>query len=70
MVEFALPKNSKISGGKTWPKLITVGALPGRFGTKSYTDKGLTRGRLYTYRVRAYNDTYYSDYTNTASATP
>ncbi|MFB9268130.1 succinate dehydrogenase iron-sulfur subunit, partial [Bradyrhizobium erythrophlei] len=20
MVEFALPKNSKISGGKTWPK--------------------------------------------------
>lgn len=27
MVEFTLPKNSKITGGKTWPKPTTTGEL-------------------------------------------
>jgi titin len=38
--------------------------------TNSYTDGGLTAGTAYTYRVRASSGTFYSAYTNEASATP
>jgi uncharacterized protein with LGFP repeats len=56
-------------GGATWPVTISVAPLAGT-GTKGLTDRGLARGTTYTYRVRAYNDSHFSGYSNTASATP
>jgi hypothetical protein len=58
-------------GGATWPVTLTLaGAVAGTGGTRAYINSGLTTGVTYTYRVRAYNDTTYSGYSNTASATP
>jgi hypothetical protein len=56
-------------GGATWTLIINVPRLEGT-GEKTYLHKGLATGVTYTYRVRAYSDTYFSDYSNTASATP
>ena len=51
MVEFALPKNSKITGGKTWPK---PPARPRRANSRSIA------GIRTTARIRSV-DTYYID---------
>ncbi len=47
-----------------WQQIATVGA-----GVSSYQDTGLVCGRNYAYRVRAYNASGNSAYSNTASAT-
>jgi hypothetical protein len=57
--------------GATWPVTLTLaGAVTGTGATRTYINTGLTGGVTYTYRVRAYNDTTYSGYSNTAFATP
>jgi hypothetical protein len=66
---FRLERSS--DGGATWPVSISIaGAVAGTGGTKVYYNRGLTTGTPYTYRVRAYNDTTYSGYSNEATATP
>jgi hypothetical protein len=47
--------------GATWSQLTTT-------TTTSYVNTGLTRNRMYYYRVRAYNNDGSSGYSNTASA--
>ena len=50
MVEFALPKNSKITGGKTWPK--PVGATETReFKIYRWNPDGGKNPRVDTYHV-------------------
>jgi hypothetical protein len=51
--------------GNGFTPLATVG-----MNVTSYTDTGLTASQPYTYRVRAFNGTSASAYSNTASATP
>ena len=48
-----------------WSVIATVGA-----NVTSYANTGLTSGTVYSYRVRAYEGSNYSDYSNTAAATP
>jgi hypothetical protein len=48
----------------SFSQIATVGA-----NVTSYSDTGLDSSTTYTYRVRAYNDSYNSDYSNEASAT-
>ncbi|HWP95945.1 MAG TPA: stalk domain-containing protein [Syntrophomonadaceae bacterium] len=49
--------------GGSYSKLASVGA-----GITTYKDSGLASGTRYYYRVRAYNNTSFSAYTNEASA--
>ena len=51
-------------GGVTWTARATLGA-----NATAFADTGLTAGTTYTYRVRAYNVTGNSAYSNTAAAT-
>ncbi len=48
----------------TWAEIDTVGA-----DVTTYQDTGLEDGTTYYYRVRAYKDTQYSDYSNEVNAT-
>ncbi|MBV9470032.1 MAG: fibronectin type III domain-containing protein, partial [Abitibacteriaceae bacterium] len=50
--------------GSTWTQIATAGV-----NVTTYTNSGLQRGKTYSYRVRAYNATGNSAYSNTASAT-
>jgi hypothetical protein len=50
--------------GSVWTQVATVGA-----NVTSWQDAGLTGNTTYTYRVRAYNSSGDSAYSNTASAT-
>jgi subtilisin family serine protease len=52
------------SGCTSFSPIATVGA-----GVTSYASTGLSANTLYSYRVRAYNGTGNSGYSNTASAT-
>jgi hypothetical protein len=45
--------------GETWPQIATLEA-----GAQSYSNTGLSAGTTYTYRVRAYNGTGNSPYSN------
>ena len=51
------------TNGSTYTQIATVGA-----GVKTYTSTGLSSNRTYWFRVRAYNGTGNSSYSNTASA--
>ena len=51
------------TNGTTFTQIATVGA-----GVKTYTSTGLQSNRTYWFRVRAYNGTGNSAYSNTASA--
>jgi hypothetical protein len=53
--------------GLTWPTVTTVSASAGAGGSRAATSTGLATGTTYTYRVRAYNDTTYSDYAGPVS---
>jgi predicted phage tail protein len=57
-------KIERSTDGTTFSRIKTVGA-----NVKTFTNTGLTSGRMYYYRVRAYNSAGNSDYSNTASAT-
>ncbi|HTL28569.1 MAG TPA: PKD domain-containing protein, partial [Tepidisphaeraceae bacterium] len=57
-------KIERSTDGKTWSQITSVGT-----STTSYTNTGLSSGKKYYYRVRAYNTYGNSSYTNTASAT-
>lgn len=50
--------------GKDWVEIGKVG-----FNTVNYTDSNLTPGKTYYYRVRAYNSSINSDYSNEVSVT-
>jgi predicted phage tail protein len=50
--------------GRGFSQIATVGA-----NVTSFSESGLRRGRTYSYRVRAYNSSGYSAYTNIAGAT-
>jgi fibronectin type III domain protein len=52
-------------GGTTWTFVTNVGA-----NVTTYTQKFLSSGTTYMYRVRSYDGTVVSDWSNTASATP
>jgi len=54
-----------LTSGSGFAEIATVGA-----NTSTYTDEGLETGTTYYYRVRAYNDVGYSEYSNEAGATP
>lgn len=56
-------ERKKTSSG-SWGLIDTVGA-----NVKTYTDTGLSEKTTYYYRVRAYNSSGYSDYSNTISIT-
>jgi hypothetical protein len=51
------------TNGTTWTQIATTGA-----NVTAYTNTGLTSGTTYYYRVRAYNASGSSTYSNTASA--
>jgi pectate lyase len=51
-------------GGGTFSQIATVGA-----NVRTFSNTGLSAGTTYSYRVRAYNSSGNSSYTNTASAT-
>jgi hypothetical protein len=51
--------------GTTWNQVASLGPT-----STSYADGGLTTGVTYSYRVRAFNGTTASAYSNQASATP
>jgi hypothetical protein len=51
--------------GRSFAQIATAGA-----NVTSFSQSGLRRGRTYSYRVRAYNRSGNSAYSNTASATP
>lgn len=57
-------KIERSTDGSTWSQIATTGA-----SIATYTNTGLTSGKKYYYRVRAYNEYGNSSYTNTASAT-
>lgn len=48
---------------RSWSQIATVGA-----GVTTYADSGLQAGKTYSYRVRAYNTTGNSAYSNTSTA--
>jgi hypothetical protein len=50
--------------GRAFSQIATVGA-----NVISFSQSGLRRGRTYSYRVRAYNSSSYSAYSNIAGAT-
>jgi peptidyl-Asp metalloendopeptidase len=50
--------------GRAFSRIATVGA-----NVTSFFQSGLRRGRTYSYRVRAYNSSSYSTYSNIAGAT-
>ncbi len=50
--------------GSSWSEIGTVTA-----GTTTYNSTGLTGGTQYYYRVRAFKNTYYSNYSNIENAT-
>ena len=50
--------------GGSWSQIASVGA-----GVQAYTDAAVAAGTVYEYRVRAYNGSGNSAYSNTASAT-
>lgn len=54
----------KTGAGGTWTQIDTVGS-----STSSYANLGLTNGTTYYFRVRAYNSSGNSDYSNEANAT-
>ena len=54
----------KTGSGGTYAEIATVGA-----NVTNYSDTGLNAGTTYFYRVRAYNSTSNSSYSNEASAT-
>jgi hypothetical protein len=49
--------------GKTWSQIATVGS-----NIATYTSSGLLAGTKHSYRVKAYNSGYISNYSNAASA--
>ncbi len=57
-------KIERSSNNKSYTQIATVGA-----GTTSYLNTGLRSGRKYYYRVRAYNGSTNSGYSNIVSAT-
>jgi N-acetylneuraminic acid mutarotase len=57
-------KIERSTDGKSFSQIATVGA-----NVSTYTNTGLTSGKKYYYRVRAYNVYGNSSYTNVASAT-
>jgi hypothetical protein len=50
--------------GRGFSQIATVGA-----NVTSFSQSGLRRGRTYSYRVRAYNGSGYSAYSNVSGAT-
>lgn len=60
---FKIERKEGVSG--TYIQIDTVGA-----NTTAYSDTGLTTGTTYYYRVRAYNSSGDSAYSNEAAATP
>jgi hypothetical protein len=58
-------KIERSENGRSWSQIATVGA-----GATSYSDDGLRRNKTYSYRVRAYNGSGNSGYSNVASARP
>jgi hypothetical protein len=58
-------KIERSTDGTHFSQISTVGA-----NVESYTSGGLTQGRKYYYRVRAYSNAGNSSYSNVASATP
>lgn len=58
-------KIERSTDNKTWSQIATVGV-----NVSTYTNTGLTSGKKYYYRVRAYNTYGNSSYTNVASGTP
>lgn len=50
--------------GRAFSQIATVGA-----NVTSFSQSGLRRGRTYSYRIRAYNSSSYSAYSNIATAT-
>src|SRR5262245_23493780 len=59
---FSIERSTGTTG--SFGQIATTGA-----GVTSYTDSTLTNATTYCYRVRAFNATAYSDYSNTACAT-
>ena len=57
-------KIERSTNGTSWTQITTVGA-----NVTTFTSMGLKRNRTYWFRVRAYNGTGNSGYSNTASAT-
>jgi hypothetical protein len=57
-------KIERSTDGKTWSQITSVSA-----NTTSYTNSGLSNGKKYYYRVRAYNAYGNSAYASSASAT-
>jgi hypothetical protein len=51
----------------SWTQIATVGPSPGTGGTVSYNDTTVSSRKSYSYRVRAYNASGYSAYTNPTS---
>jgi N-acetylneuraminic acid mutarotase len=58
-------KIERSTDGSNFSQIATVGA-----NVSTYTNSGLTSGKKYYYRVRAYNAYGNSSFTNTASGTP
>jgi len=58
-------KIERSANGVDWSQIDTVGE-----GIEGYTDTGRTAGTQYYYRVRAYNDSGNSSYSNVATAVP
>jgi N-acetylneuraminic acid mutarotase len=58
-------KIERSTDGTSFSQIATVGV-----NVSTYTNSGLTSGKKYYYRVRAYNAYGNSSYTNTASGTP
>jgi peptidyl-Asp metalloendopeptidase len=57
-------KIERSANGHSFSQIATVGA-----NVTSFSQSGLRRGRTYSYRVRAYNSSGYSAYSNIAGAT-